>query len=156
MTVTIRVGVHPYNWSLVALSKSNLLERALLRRPAKVEWVNYPVGRMTPDYIGARLIDFGGTGTAPPITGQANGIPLVYVAASAPREMGGILVREESRITTPADLRGKVVALAGGSGLQHVLAVALDRNGLTWQDIIAVDLPEAVAQTALVAGGIDA
>ena len=156
MPTTIRLGFHSNNPTLLALSTSGILETKLQGRGVEVEWFNVPGGARTVDYIGAGLIDVGGTGATPPITAQAEGVPLVYIASSESRPVGGILVREDSAIRSAADLRGKRVALGVGSWHQHLLATALDRANLAWYEIVPLDLPEPLALKALHAGSIDA
>jgi sulfonate transport system substrate-binding protein len=151
MPTTIRLGFHSNNPTLLALSTSGILETKLQGRGVEVEWFNVPGGARTVDYIGAGLIDVGGTGATPPITARAKGVPLVYT-----RPVGGILVREDSAIRSAADLRGKRVALGVGSWHQHLLATALDRANLAWYEIVPLDLPEPLALKALHAGSIDA
>lgn len=156
MSKEIRIGIHQSNLSLLALSKLGMLERRLAELEARVEWITLPLGPRTSDYIGANLIDFGGTGATPPIIGQANGIDLVYVATSRPRPIGGILVRSYSPIESVEQLVGKRVALAAGSWLQQLLALSLARAGLDWTAIVPLDLSEGVSHQALLAGQVDA
>jgi sulfonate transport system substrate-binding protein len=156
MSISVRIGIHATNLSLAALSKSGILERKLEGQGAHVQWVKLPLGPKTPDYIGANLIDVGGTGATPPITGQANDIPLVYIATSKPRPLGGIYVRAFSPIQSVHDLKGKRVGLAVGSWLQQLLALSLRAQGVAWADIVPLDLSEAVSHEALLGGQIDA
>ena len=91
MPTTIRLGFHSNNPTLLALSSSGILETKLQGRGVEVEWFNVAGGARTVDYIGADVIDAGGTGATPPITAQAKGVPLVYIASSESRPVGGIL-----------------------------------------------------------------
>src|SRR4051794_5031658 len=115
MSFVLRVGVHANNPSLVVLSQSGLLERNLADRGIKVEWIRIAAGARTVEYIGANLIQVGGTGLTPPIAAQAKGIPLVYIATSDARPVGGIYVRADSALQSVADLAGKTVSLGVGS-----------------------------------------
>lgn len=156
MTKSIKLGYHSNNPTLLALSGSGILEGRLEGHDVAVEWLNVAGGARTVDYIGAELIDVGGTGATPPIVAQAKGIPLVYIATSESRPLGGILVREDSSIRHLRDLRGKRIALGAGSWHQQLLAAALDKVDIAWQDIVPLDLPEPLAAKALRAGGIEA
>jgi sulfonate transport system substrate-binding protein len=155
MTLQIRLGLHANNPTLLVLSRIGILEERL-RGQASVAWIQVAGGARTVDYIAAEIIDVGGTGATPPITAQAKGSQLVYLATSQGRPVGGIAVRADSSIRSVAELRGKRVALGVGSWLQNLLATALDGAGLTWNDIVALDLPEPEARKALLAGGIEA
>jgi sulfonate transport system substrate-binding protein len=156
MSFVLRVGVHANNPSLVVLSQNGLLEKRLSARGIGVEWVRIAAGARTVEYIGANLIQIGGTGLTPPIAAQAKGIPLVYIATSEARPVGGIFVRGDSAVKSVADLAGKTVSLGIGSWLQALLATALDHAGLAWNDIIPLDLTEPESRQALLAGDIDA
>jgi sulfonate transport system substrate-binding protein len=154
----LRLGLHPNNLSLRILSRTPILERHLAGSEVEsVEFVRFQVGPRTVDYIAAGTIDLGGTGATPPITGQADGIPLVYVATSAGRPVGGIVVAQTSPIRDLADLRGKRVGLAVGSWLQQLLIFGLALADVGWRDIVPVDIrSDAAADTALRNGEIDA
>jgi sulfonate transport system substrate-binding protein len=156
MARLIRIGLHGNNPSLLALSGTTILQRHLAPLDANVEWLRLPSGPQAVDYIGANLLDVSGTGATPPISGQANGIKLVYIATSRPRPIGGIAVRADSAIHTPSDLANAHVAFAAGSWLQHLLAIGLQRGDVAWRDIVPLNLPDAAAKTALRAGDIDA
>ncbi len=155
--MAIRLGLFTGNVGLHVLSKTDILQNNLKAHGAdpSVKWVAIEQGHLEPDLLGANVIDLGGTGSTPPITGQARGIPLVYVATSVPRPFGGFVVRKDSKIETIGDLRGKSISLALGAWPTQVLAVALDRAGLTFDDVLAVNAGEQ-ALDALRDGGLDA
>jgi sulfonate transport system substrate-binding protein len=156
MTTSIKIGLHSNNPTLSALSGSGILENRLQGRDAEVEWFYIAGEAKTVDYVGAGLIDVGATGVMAPINAQAKGIGLVYIATSESPPVGGILVREDSPVRVPADLRGKRIALGAGTWHQHLLAVALDQADVRWSEIVPLDIPEPLALKALHAGGIDA
>ncbi|HEY3687508.1 MAG TPA: aliphatic sulfonate ABC transporter substrate-binding protein [Streptosporangiaceae bacterium] len=150
--MTVRVGVHPSNHTLFITSHLPALRAAL----GDVEWVRYPGGASTVHRIGAGDIDVGGTGSTPPITGQAAGVDLVYLATSAPRPAHGkLVVPRGSSVRTVDDLRGRQVAFGIGSWQTQLLAVLLDRAGLAYDDIEPVPAgPDTYGR--FTAGRIDA
>ncbi len=161
----IRVGVHPSNPSLFALRRTGILERRLAPLEATVEWIDYPSGLTTLELIADGAIDVSGTGATPPITSQANGVDVVYIAASDPRPAHGKLVvrADDAAVKSVADLKGRKVAFAHGSYQTILLAVALDQAGLTFADVTVVDTAEADAKSdsargreLLEAGEVDA
>jgi sulfonate transport system substrate-binding protein len=161
----IRVGVHPSNPSLFALRRKGILERRLEPLDATVTWVDYPSGLTTLELIADGTIDVSGTGATPPITAQADGVDVVYIAASDPRPAHGKLVvrADEQEVTAVADLKGRKVAFAHGSYQTILLAVALDQAGLTFADVTVVDTAAADAKSdsargreLLEAGEVDA
>ncbi|REE96878.1 ABC transporter substrate-binding protein [Thermomonospora umbrina] len=147
--MALRVGYFPSNNSLWVLRHRGILERTI----PDVEWVDLrtlpPGDRPAPteglptlhgDHLFDGGYDFIGTGSTPPVTAQAKGHDIAYVAISGPRhENGRLIAREDSGITSPADLKGRRVALGHGSWQTTLLLFALDGAGLTWNDIEPVD-----------------
>ncbi|MEV5707196.1 ABC transporter substrate-binding protein [Actinoallomurus sp. NPDC052274] len=147
--MSLRVGFFPQNNSLWVLRHRGILERAV----PDVQWVDLrslPAGERPapteglPSAHGDHLFDGGydfiGTGSTPPVTAQAKGHDVVYVAVSGPRvENGRLVVPADSPITTPRDLKGRRVALGHGSWQTTLLLFALEQAGLTWSDIEPVD-----------------
>lgn len=147
----LRIGVHPSNTSLFALSRRGTLEDKL-----DVSWV--PVtGTGTGQALGDNEIDLTGTGSTPPLAALAAGVDVVYLAISDPRpQHGSLVVRAESPITTLADLRGAKIGLAIGSYQSTLLVEALDRAGLTWSDVDAVLARDGHGAREFEAGRLDA
>jgi sulfonate transport system substrate-binding protein len=159
-----RVGFFPQNNSLWVLRHRDVLERAL----PGVEWVDLrdlPRERVDPfqglpsahgDHLFDGGYDFIGTGSTPPVTAQAKGHDIVYVAVSGPRyENGRLVVREDSPISSVEDLKGRRVALGHGSWQTTLLLLALDKVGLGWRDIVPVDAYDNAAARFL-SGDVDA
>ncbi|AYF74920.1 ABC transporter substrate-binding protein [Nocardia yunnanensis] len=156
--MTIRIGYFPQNNTLWVLRHLGILEQSL----PQVEWVDLRTlgnprvdpTRALPSAHGDHLFDGGydviGTGATPPITAQAKGHDIVYLAVSGPRvENGRIVAHADSGITGPADLKGKRVALGHGSWQTTLLLLALEQVGLTWSDIEPVDAYGDAAQRFL-------
>ncbi|MET8049101.1 ABC transporter substrate-binding protein [Streptosporangium sp. NPDC005286] len=158
--MTSRVGYFPQNNSLWVLRHRGLPD---------VEWVNLrslPTGeRVDPtralpsvhsDHLFDGGYDFIGTGATPPVTAQAKGHDVVYVAISEPRiENGRLVVLDDSPIRSLEDLKGKRVALGHGSWQTTLLLLALERVGLGWSDIVPVDVYDNAAELFL-SGEVDA
>ncbi|MEV4379052.1 ABC transporter substrate-binding protein [Streptosporangium sp. NPDC049644] len=158
--MTSRVGYFPQNNSLWVLRHRGLPD---------VEWVNLrslPAGeRVDPtralpsvhsDHLFDGGYDFIGTGATPPVTAQAKGHDVVYVAISEPRiENGRLVVLDDSPVRSLADLKGKRVALGHGSWQTTLLLLALERVGLGWSDIVPVDVYDNAAELFL-SGEVDA
>ncbi|GAA0847540.1 ABC transporter substrate-binding protein [Streptosporangium amethystogenes subsp. fukuiense] len=158
--MTTRVGYFPQNNSLWVLRHRGLPD---------VEWVNLrslPTGeRVDPtralpsvhsDHLFDGGYDFIGTGATPPVTAQAKGHDVVYVAISEPRiENGRLVVLDDSPIRSLTDLKGKRIALGHGSWQTTLLLLALERVGLGWSDIVPVDAYGDAAELFL-SGEVDA
>ncbi len=80
-------------------------------------------------------VDVGYVGIAPVLSSVEKGVP-VKIISSAQTEGSGIVVTDESGITSGADLKGKSIATPGEASIQHVLlAYYLKQNGLTLDDV---------------------
>ncbi|WP_439630684.1 ABC transporter substrate-binding protein [Shinella sp.] len=69
---------------------------------------------------------------------------------------GGDGIAAKKDIATVADLKDRTVGVQKGSVSQFLLAQALDKAGLTMDDIKAIDMKSGDAGAAFVAGSIDA
>ncbi|GAA2773188.1 ABC transporter substrate-binding protein [Streptomyces showdoensis] len=160
--MTVTIGVHNSNPTLFHLSRLGYAEEELAALGETVAWHPYTDGVRTGAHLADGTIDFGGTGSTPPVTAQAEGHDIVYTAVSAPRPgHGALLVTEDGPVRTVADLAGGTVHLAVGSWQTHLVAKALDDAGLSYAtDITAVrsgddseELLRSGAITAWVAQG---
>ncbi|MFI8793576.1 ABC transporter substrate-binding protein [Streptomyces sp. NPDC055105] len=138
--MTITIGVHNSNPTLYYLSRLDYAQEELTALGESAAFHPYTNGVRTGTLLTDGVIDFGGTGSTPPITAQATGHDIVYTAISAPRpDHGALLVLEDSPHRTVADLKGATVHLAIGSWQTHLVAKALDDAGLSYTtDITAV------------------
>ena len=138
--MTITIGVHSSNPSLYYLyhlTRLGFAQEELAPLGETVAFHPYTNGVRTGELLTQGVIDFGGTGSTPPITAQAEGHDLVYTAVSAARpEHGALLVPEDGPARTVADLKGATVHLAIGSWQTHLVAKALDDVGLSYADDI--------------------
>lgn len=148
----MRIGVHSSNLHLMlARSWPGAFEAA------KPEFVYYEDGRLTAGMLRAGEIDFGGTGSTPPISAEAEGLDVVYIAASAPRPANGaIFSAAGSDIRTVADLPGKRVALVDGSFHNYLLARSLEDQGFSLREVETLDIDPADSLAALLDGKVDA
>ncbi|TWG07041.1 sulfonate transport system substrate-binding protein [Streptomyces brevispora] len=160
--MTLTIGVHSSNpslYHLYHLSRLGFAQEELAPLGETVVFHPYTNGARTGELLTSGVIDFGGTGSTPPITAQAAGHDIVYTAVSAPRpEHGALLVPEESPVRTVADLKGSTVHLAIGSWQTHLIAKALDDAGLSYAaDITAVrstDDSERLVRTGEIAAWV--
>ncbi len=152
---TLRIGVQKYG-TLIILRERYTLEPAL--PPGwGVTWHEFPGGPQLLEALAAGAVDFGATGEAPPIFSQAAGASLLYVGFEPPSPAGeAILVPQDSPIRTPADLKGKRVALNKGSNVHYLLVQALAKAGLGPADILPTYLAPADARAAFERGSVDA
>ncbi|MER5276601.1 ABC transporter substrate-binding protein [Streptomyces sp. NPDC002809] len=158
--MTITIGVHSSNpslYHLYHLSRLGFAQEELAPLGESVVFHPYTNGVRTGELLTQGVIDFGGTGSTPPVTAQATGHDIVYTAVSAPRpEHGALLVAEDSPVRTVADLRGSTVHLAIGSWQTHLIAKALDDAGLSYADDITAVRSNADSEQLLRTGEIAA
>jgi sulfonate transport system substrate-binding protein len=151
----LRVGYQKGLLSL--LKKRGTLEQRLAPLGVTVKWIEFSAGPVQLEALNVGSIDFGDVGEAPPIFAQANGTPIVYVAATVPRPaVEAVLVPAASAIKAVADLKGKKIALNKGSNVHYFLVKLLQKNGLNYNDVNLVWLSPADARAAFEKGVVDA
>ena len=152
----VRIGYQKYG-NLLLLKASGEHEEKLKPLGWSVDWKPLLSGPPLMEALGAGAIDFGSAGETPPIFSQAAGAPLVYLGAEAPAPKGeAILVLDQSPIRTLADLRGKKVAFNKGSNVHYLYVRAVERAGLSPQDVTPVYLAPADGRAAFERGSVDA
>ncbi|MER6022590.1 ABC transporter substrate-binding protein [Streptomyces anulatus] len=158
--MTITIGVHASNpslYHLYYLTRHGFAQQELEPLGESVAFHPYSNGVRTGELLSRGVIDFGGTGSTPPVTAQAAGHDLVYTAVSAPRpEHGALLVPEDSPLRTAADLKGRTVHLAIGSWQTHLIAKALDDAGLSYADDITAERSTENSEQLLRTGAVAA
>ena len=93
----------------------------------------------------------------PAIISRSTGQEIEVVSNVAYGEKGlAVLVGTDSDIKSVADLKDKKVAYATGSYAQHLLALLLDGEGLTLDDVQSINLAAADQPAALANGEVDA
>ncbi|MFJ7412649.1 ABC transporter substrate-binding protein [Streptomyces sp. NPDC098077] len=158
--MTVTIGVHASNpslYHLYHLTRNGFAQQELEPLGKSVAFHPYSNGVRTGELLSRGVIDFGGTGSTPPVTAQAEGHDLVYTAVSAPRpEHGALLVPEDSPLRTAADLKGARVHLAIGSWQTHLIAKALDDAGLSYADDITAERSTEDSEQLLRTGAVAA
>ncbi|MFI6523602.1 ABC transporter substrate-binding protein [Streptomyces uncialis] len=140
--MTVTIGVHANNPTLTYLSRLDHAQRALEPLGETVAFHHYTNGVTTGTLLSEGVFDFGGTGSTPPLSAQADGHDIVYTAVSAPRpDHGALLVAADGPVHDITGLKGGTVHLGIGSWQTHLLAKALHTAGLSY----ATDLTPAPA-----------
>lgn len=148
----MKIGVHPNN---LHLRLARLWPGAFAQFSPR--FIPYREGRDTAELLQAGDIDFGGTGSTPPIEADARGLDVIYLAASAPRPANGaILVRRDSRIREVAELVGTRISLIDGSFHTYLLAKSLESEGLALSDVTRIESGDRDAQKDLLDGEVEA
>lgn len=152
----INIG-YQKNGPLVILKSLGTLDERLEKMGYTVEWNEFQAGPLLVEALNAESIDFGRTGNVPVIFAQAAGAPFVYIAAGYSKYEGsGILVRKDSDIVQLKDLKGKTIGFSKGSSSHYLLVKALQKVGLSLDDITSAYLNPGDARVAFEQGTIDA
>lgn len=151
----LRIGYQP-NGVLLAAKQRLDIGRAL-GPLARVQWTPYASGATLIDGLSVGRIDMGGTGDTPPLVAQSEGAHVVAIAAQpVSGAAAAILVPADSKLATPADLRGKRLAWLRGSSAQRFVTRALLTAGIDMASVEAINLAPAAAAAAFRSGAIDA
>ncbi len=133
------------------------LQKELESQGYTVKWKQFQDGPSMLEALNAGSIDYARTGDTPPITSQAAGSDIVYVGVGTSKTEGsGILVSNDSDITSVSDLKGKKVAFSKGSSSHYLLIKALEAAGLSYDDITPKYLKPGEARVAFENGDVDA
>jgi sulfonate transport system substrate-binding protein len=152
----VRIGTQKGGF-FPAVRQRHTLESAFQPEGIEVKWIDFQFGPPLLEAINVGSVDFGYVGDAPPIFAQAANARIRYVAAV--KQEGttqAIIVRADSPIKTLADLKGKRVAFGKGSSAHNLLVAALEKAGLSWNDITPAPLAPADATAAFIKGSVDA
>jgi sulfonate transport system substrate-binding protein len=150
-----RVG-YQKNGVLVVARQQGVLEKRLAPSGVAVKWIEFSSGPPLLEAINAGAVDLGQVGDTPPIFAQAGGAAIVYVAGQPITNGQGILVRPDANINTLADLKGKRIGVTKGSSAHNVTVAALEKAGLSFNDITPVYLNPPDGAAAFARGGVDA
>ena len=136
-----------------------LASHALAGAPYKVEWSEFPSAQALLEALGAGAVDAGAVGDAPFVFAYAAGAPIKAVFATRASGGGGstaILVKADSPIRRPADLKGRRIATGRGSIGHYLLLRVLENAGLSPKDVRVVYLNPGDCRAAFTSGAVDA
>jgi sulfonate transport system substrate-binding protein len=152
---TLRIGYQKGSIALLLAKEHGLLEKRFPQ--TAVQWIEFPAGPQMLEAMNVNALDIGSTGDIPPLFAQAAGADLVYVGTEPPKPQAEtILVRADSPLKDIADLKGKKVAFQRGSSSHNLILRALNKAGLSYQDIQPMNLPPSNARAAFEQGSVDA
>lgn len=152
----IRIDWATYNPLSVALKAKGFLEQELASEGIKVRWVQSAGSNKALEFLNAGSLDFGSTAGSAALLGRANGNPVKVVDIYSRPEWTALVTRHDSAIATPADLKGKSIAVTRGTDAYVFLVRALEDVGLTEKDVKLVLLQHADGKLALLRGDVDA
>jgi sulfonate transport system substrate-binding protein len=153
---TVSISYQRSSTLFILLKRTGALEKKLNALGYDVSWHEFSTGLL--QSLNAGSVDLhADVADAFALFTQAANAPLTYYAeeTSAPTAQA-IIVPSDSPIHTVSDLKGKRVAVSKGSGCNFLLLAALEKAGLTINDIQVryLEAPDALA--AFRGGNIDA
>ncbi|MEV0978906.1 ABC transporter substrate-binding protein [Streptomyces sp. NPDC049915] len=123
----------------------------------KIKWSTFTSGPPLLEAVNARAVDIGGVGNTPPVFAAGAGSKITVVAAWHGTSKGDtILVPNDSKLSSPRQLKGHSVAVAQGSSAHYQLVASLRKAGLTLGDVKVKYLQPADALAAFTSGKVDA
>ena len=157
--VTVKIGVLNGSDTALALARSSgTLDSNLKAAGAHADYAGpFPAFAPAAEAIKAGAVDVTIGGLLSWV-GAVAADPELEVFAYQP-DLGtqeGIVATAKSGVSSVADLKGKKVAYNQAGTGEYLLRKALAKEGLTWGDVEAVNLPPADAATAFASGQVDA
>ncbi|MGW4733334.1 ABC transporter substrate-binding protein [Streptomyces shenzhenensis] len=123
----------------------------------RIKWSTFTSGPPLLEAVNAKAVDIGGVGNTPPVFAAGAGSKITVVAAWHGTSKGDtVLVPNGSKLTRPADLAGRSVAVAQGSSAHYQLVASLKAAGLSPSDVQVTYLQPADALAAFTSGKVDA
>lgn len=155
----LRIGAQPYPLYIPVYAAKELgyLDEEFDAIGASYEWKEFQSGPLVNEAVAAGEADMGFMADLPAVIAKASGQEIEIVSNVAYGEKGlAVLIKPDSDIKSVADLKGKKVAYAAGSYAQHLLALLLDKEGLSLNDVESVNLGAGDQPAALAGGEVDA
>lgn len=155
----VRIGAQPYPlYTPVYVAKElGFLDEELEKVGASYEWHDFKSGPLVNEAVAAGEADLGFMADLPAIIAKSTGQDIEVVSNVAYGEKGlAVLIKNDSTIKSIKELKGKKVAYAKGSYAQHLLALLLEQEGLTLDDVESINLGAGEQVSALANGDVDA
>ncbi|ROQ63219.1 sulfonate transport system substrate-binding protein [Streptomyces sp. 840.1] len=123
----------------------------------RIKWSTFTSGPPLLEAVNAGAVDIGGVGNTPPVFAAGAGSKVVVVGATHGSSAGeAIVVPKDSPLRSPAQLKGRSIAVAQGSSAHFQLISSLKKAGLGISDVKLKYLQPADALAAFTRGKVDA
>jgi sulfonate transport system substrate-binding protein len=152
----LRVDYATYNPVSLVLRAKGWLEEEFKADGITIRWVFSAGSNKALEFLNAGSLDIGSTAGAAALVARINGNPVRAVGVFSKPEWTALVTRPETGIATPADLKGRRVAVTRGTDPHIFLVRAIAAAGLTERDVKVVPLQHADGRLALVRGDVDA
>jgi sulfonate transport system substrate-binding protein len=155
----LRIAIQPAPLfaPIFVAKQKHWLEDDLKKAGITVKWSSFVAGPPENESFAAGQQDVGVMGDTPALIARAAGqnTRVIGISAVGPKALA-VVVPKGSTIKSPAELRGKRVAVTKGSYSHHLLYVVLKNAGLKFSDIKLIHLPPADLVSAFTRGDVDA
>ncbi|MEV0245818.1 glycine betaine ABC transporter substrate-binding protein [Nocardia sp. NPDC050712] len=154
---TIRIAYQSFPSGDLIVKNNRWLETEL--SGYNIKWTKFDSGADVNTAFIAKQVDFGALGSSPVARGLSAPLNIPYQVAYVLDVAGdneALVARNGTGVETIGDLRGKRIGTAFASTAHYSLLAALDRNGLSANDVKLVDLQPAASLAAWERGDVDA
>src|SRR3954470_7418056 len=152
----LRLDYAYYNPIALLMKDKGWVEEEFGKTGTKVEWVLSLGSNKALEFLNGSAVDFGSSAGSAALMAKANGNPIKAVYIYSQPEWTALVTLKDSPIQKVSDLKSKRVAVTRGTDPHIFLLRALDKFGMTTQDIKMVLLQHPDGKTALVRGDVDA
>lgn len=152
----LRVDYATYNPLSLVVRSRGLLERAFATDGTAVRWMLSLGSNKALEFLNAGSIDVGSTAGAAALIGRVNGNPIKAVGTFSKPEWTALVSTAAGGVASPADLKGRRVAVTRGTDPHVFLIRALGTAGLGERDVKLVPLQHPDGKAALLRGDVDA
>lgn len=153
---TINIDFATYNPVSLLLKDKGWLEEEFKADGIAIRWVQSLGSNKALEFLNAGSLHFGSSAGAAALVSRINGNPVRSVYVYSRPEWTALVTRADTGIKTPADLKGKRVAVTRGTDPHIFLIRALAEAGLEEADIQLVLLQHGDGKAALLRGDVDA
>lgn len=146
----------PFNLPLIIMKEKGMAEKAFGEKGIKVNYYEITSGAKQTEAIAAGSLDIASViNSVSVILANAAGNPVeIFAGFSKPEKMFTIVTNNPD-IKTPADLKGKKVAGPKGTVLNELLVAALNKEGMTIDDVEYINMGIPNAVSAMLTGKVD-
>lgn len=152
----LRIDYATYNPLSLVIRSRGLLEQAFATDSTTIRWVLSQGSNKALEFLNAGSIDIGSTAGASALIGRVNGNPIRSVGTFSKPEWTALVSSGSATFASPADLKGKSIAVTRGTDPHIFLVRALETAGLGEHDVKLVLLQHPDGKTALQRGDVDA
>ncbi len=145
-----------YNPLSLVLKEKGWLDDAAKQQGVSVEWIQSAGSNKANEALRADAVQVGSTAGSAALLARSNGSPIKTIALYSQPEWSALVVKKDSDIASPKDLKGKSVAATKGTDPYFFLLQTLKEAGLSEKDITLQNIQHADGRTALSNGSVDA